>query len=464
MRTLVRLLGLLVVLAALAVGIAWYVAGRATPPVIQIQSPAKVVGQHGTLALTVEAPGGHFTAVDVALEQGGKRTPLFSLSDAGKGSLTQESKDRIRISAPLGKAALPALAAGSARIVATATRPTLYGLRDVSASASHDFQVDLTAPLVQVISTKHYVNLGGSEFIVYRVTPPEADSGVRVGDIVYRGFSAADAGLTSDPAVKVAFFALRYDQDLNTPMMVFARDEAGNEGTAQFDHQVFPKTFRQSHIEINDAFLQRVIPPIIQQTPELHVSLSGPDDLLPAFLKANGDLRRMDAQKIASYAKQSAPRMLWKGPFVQLGNSAVESAFADHRTYFHDGKEIDQQVHLGYDLAVTSNVPVEAANAGTIVHASYLGIYGNCIIIDHGLGVQSLYGHLSSFAVKVGDTVEKGQVIGHSGATGMAGGDHLHFTMLVDGQMVNPVEWWDAHWIADRVMRKLDALRPATTN
>ena len=59
--------------------------------------------------------------------------------------------------------------------------------------------------------------------------------------------------------------------------------------------------------------------------------------------------------------------------------------------------------------------------------------------------------------MKVGDTVEKEQELGKSGMTGLAGGDHLHFTMLVNGQMVNPVEWWDPHWIQDRILRKLRA-------
>ncbi len=147
--------------------------------------------------------------------------------------------------------------------------------------------------------------------------------------------------------------------------------------------------------------------------------------------------------------------MLWVGPFQQLGNSQVEAAFADHRTYFYNGKEIDQQVHLGFDLAVTSSVEVVAANNGKVVHAAFLGIYGNCVIIDHGLGVQSLYAHLSQIGVKVGDTVTKGQAIGRSGMTGLAGGDHLHFTMLVNGQAVNAVEWWDTKWMEDRVLRKV---------
>ena len=160
----------------------------------------------------------------------------------------------------------------------------------------------------------------------------------------------------------------------------------------------------------------------------------------------NGELRRKNAAKIASIARRTvAPEILWRGVvFHPFRNNAVESAFADQRTYIYNGKEVDQQVHLGFDLASFTNVPVVAANRGKVVYADELGIYGNCVIIDHGMGVQSLYGHLSSIGVKAGQMVEKEQEIGRSGMTGLAGGDHLHFTMLVNGNMVNPVEWWDA--------------------
>jgi murein DD-endopeptidase MepM/ murein hydrolase activator NlpD len=148
--------------------------------------------------------------------------------------------------------------------------------------------------------------------------------------------------------------------------------------------------------------------------------------------------------------------MLWGGEvFYKFANTKAESAFADQRTYRYQGREVDHQTHLGFDLASFANSPVHAANRGKVLYAADLGIYGNCIIIDHGLGVQSLYAHLSSFEVPVGAIVDKGQELGKSGQTGMAGGDHLHFTMLVNGQMVNPVEWWDPHWIDDRVKRKL---------
>jgi murein DD-endopeptidase MepM/ murein hydrolase activator NlpD len=203
------------------------------------------------------------------------------------------------------------------------------------------------------------------------------------------------------------------------------------------------------------------VPEILEHSPELKLAppAEGSPEMLAGFLRINGELRRANAQQIAALAARTSPQRLWHDPFVQLGNSKVEASFADHRTYLYKGKEVDQQTHLGFDLAVTAHVPVVAANDGTVLNADWLGIYGNCVIIDHGMGVQSLYGHLMSFDVKVGDTVKRGQTVGRSDSTGLAAGDHLHFTLLVGGQMVNPVEWWDAHWIADRVERKLKEAR-----
>jgi len=176
---------------------------------------------------------------------------------------------------------------------------------------------------------------------------------------------------------------------------------------------------------------------------------------LPAFLKINNDLRRMNNEKIAALSKKTSPQILWHEAFQPAGGSQVESAFADFRTYVYGGKDVDRQVHLGFDLAKTANAPVAAANDGKVLYASDLGIYGNCVILDHGMGVQSLYGHLSSFDVQDGQDVKKGQMLGKSGQTGLAGGDHLHFSMMVDGQFVNATEWWDPHWIQDRITRKL---------
>ena len=427
-------------------------------PAIQINKPEKVIGVSAPLEIAVQAPGAHLQELDIVLEQKGKTFPLFSLADQKGAQMRQDGADRIVVSRELGKQTVPELQSGDARIVVNAARKVVYGIRTVRSTAARDLRVRLERPRVSVVSTHHYINHGGSEVVVYRATPEDVASGVLVGDVEYPGYPAAGAAIegvkVSDPALRVAFFALLHDQDRKTPIRLFARDEAGNTARADFDFRVFPKPFKKSVIKVDDTLLDRVVPAILDGTTEVR-----PDgDNLAKFLVINGELRRKNNEKIASFASQTKRELLWRGAvFHPFGNTAVESAFADHRTYLYNGKQIDQQVHLGFDLASFAGTPIVAANRGIVVFADELGIYGNCVIIDHGMGVQSLYAHLSSMDVKPGQTVEKEQQVGRSGMTGMAGGDHLHFTMLVNGRMVNPVEWWDAHWIEDRILRKLRA-------
>jgi hypothetical protein len=314
--------------------------------------------------------------------------------------------------------------------------------------------VRLEPPRVAVLSTFHYINHGGSEFVVYRAEPADVQSGVRVGDKEYPGFPATGAGIAGDPALRVAFFALLYDQKPEVPIAVFARDEAGNQSLAPLDHKVLPKAYSSSRIEVDDQFLQRVVPAIAATASEETIPT---DNVLAGFLQINGPLRRKNNQYLTDLAQRTSPQLMFTDAFQQLGNSQVEARFADARTYLYKGKEIDKQVHLGFDLAVTANVPIVASQKGVVAHAAPLGIYGNCVVIDHGMGVQSLYAHLSSVGVTVGDAVGKGQTLGRSGMTGLAGGDHLHFTMLVGGQQVTPVDWWSAQWMQDRVRRKIMA-------
>lgn len=456
MRTL--LVGI-VLLGVLAAGVFVY-AGQRPGPAIDIANPQKFVGTSTPLDVVVDGAGSDVSAVSVTFEQNGTSTPLVSSDQADSSRhITPDGAGRLRVTHLVGRDNVPALASGPARLVVTARRSVLFGLRTVESQAVRDVTVRLERPRVSVLSTHHYVNQGGAEMIVYRAEPADVASGVRVGDVEYPGYPATgitvDGVTISDPAVKVAFFALLYDQGPSTPMHVFARDEAGNNVRATFDFRIFPKPSKQSRIELSDTLLDRVVPAILAGTSEVKPEGS----MIDQFLVINGDLRRRNAAKIASFAAGTKPELLWRGQvFHPFTNSAVESAFADRRTYVYQGKEVDHQVHLGFDLASYANTPIVAANRGLVVFADELGIYGNCVIIDHGYGVQSLYAHLSSIGVAVGATVEKDQAIGRSGITGLAGGDHLHFTMLVNGHMVNPVEWWDSHWIEDRILRKLRAV------
>jgi murein DD-endopeptidase MepM/ murein hydrolase activator NlpD len=446
----------LLVLLVLAIGfvIAWFIAGRGAGPDITMEWPTSAIGQSGELVLLIDAPKGRLTTLDVMLTQGENRIPVFTLADSGSEAIAPAGENRFRFTDSIGKRHHPELVEGPAVIQVTAGQPTLFGLQQTRTTLTRPLTVRLTPPGVAVLSTHHYINHGGSELVVYRATPAGVPSGVRVGDREFRGFPASGAGITTaDSSLHVAFFAVSWDQDVNAPISVFARDDAGNEATAALEHRVFPKTFRRSRIAVDDAFFGKVVPAILQNSPDFRVE--NPGDLLASYLRINRDLRRENDARIAALALETSPRILWQGPFKQLLNSAVEARFADRRTYVYKGDSIDFQTHLGFDLASTSAAPVLAANSGVIVHAGYLGIYGNCVILDHGMGLQSLYAHLSSIGVQRGDSVQMNQELGRSGTTGLAGGDHLHFTMLLGGRAVTPIDWWSAQWVEDRIRRKL---------
>jgi len=453
MRAIARFLVALVGLAVVGAVGAWFWAGRAEGPSVTIRAPGAVIGQAGMLDMLVETPDGHLSRLEVTLEQNGRRFTVLS-QDGAQPAGAGEAANKLFVMRPLGRRAIPELTSGKARLEVRAARPVLFGLRQAETTLGRDVEVRLEPPRVEILSTFHFINHGGSEFVVYRAAPEDVESGVRVGDKVYRGFPASGMGITADPTTRVAFFALLFEQPTDATIAVFARDAAGNETSAPLDARVFPKPYGSSRIQIDDRFLNQVVPAIAAATPGESIPT---DDLVKGFLHINGELRRKNNQYLRELAGKSQPRAFFTDAFQQLGNSQVEAKFADTRTYIHDGKDIDQQVHLGFDLAVTARVPVLASQRGIVVHAAYLGIYGNCVVVDHGLGVQSLYAHMSSLDVKVGDMVDKGQPLGRSGMTGLAGGDHVHFTMLVGGEQVTPVDWWSVQWMQDRVRRKVTA-------
>jgi len=352
---------------------------------------------------------------------------------------------------PVGREVAPELKEGRATIHITALNDS-WGrfFRGGRGELALDLPVRFAPPQVAVLTTQHYINQGGCDMVLFKVSPGTTESGVQVGDTFFPSFPVDD----SHPETRLCLFAYAYNIDPATDTHIVARDNAGNESVSGFTYRVFPKKFHSDTIDLNKTqggkFLENVVPSIMSQTPELRDQGS----LIKNFLMINGTLRQMDASKLVAFSQRTASHFLWKDAFVRLP-SKTEAGFADYRTYIYGGQPVDHQTHLGFDLAGSEHMPVRAANDGVILFAGFLGIYGNAVIIDHGCGIQSLYGHLSAIAVKEGDAVKREQEIGRSGQTGLAAGDHLHFTMLLDGIPVNPVEWWDPHWIHDRIQAKL---------
>jgi murein DD-endopeptidase MepM/ murein hydrolase activator NlpD len=250
--------------------------------------------------------------------------------------------------------------------------------------------------------------------------------------------------------MRVALVALPYNWTSATPLTITAEDEAGNVATRGIPAEIKPRRFPSDRIQIKDSFLESKVPELLPQYPP-------GKPLVDAFLTINRDQRKQAEDEKRRVGAKSADKPLWDGAFVQPRNTKVFSNFAETRTYLYQGHEIDTQVHYGYDLASTKQSPVPAANKGVVTFAGPLTIYGNAVIIDHGLGLMTLYGHLSSIGVKPGDAVDKGQELGRTGSTGLALGDHLHYEVLVHGISVTPLEWWDAKWIRDHISKPLKA-------
>jgi murein DD-endopeptidase MepM/ murein hydrolase activator NlpD len=410
-------------------------------PQITFDRDFKALGRNPTLGLTVNDSGSGLKHVTVRLRQNNEEIILADDS-FGRGKDKSRTYDVGKLITEKYK-----IQEGPAILTVAALD---YAFRNFGhgnqTDLTKEFTVHLYPPRLEVLEGQHYINQGGTECVVYRVSDNAVVSGVQVGSEFFPGFP-----LKSDKNLRFALFAFKYDLPANTPVKVIARDSAGNEAIAGFWQKVFPKSFRSRDIPLEDSFVQKVVPEIIGQTPDT----KDQGDLVKTFVEINNNLRKKNHDTIAKLAAQSPGQFLWNGAFLQLSNSKVESAFADRRTYLYNGKAVDQQDHVGFDLSVVQHYPIEAANDGKVVLAEYFGIYGNTVLIDHGAGLISLYGHLSEIAVQPGQMVKKTEVVGKSGATGLAAGDHLHFGLFLHGVPVNPTEWWDEKWIKDHVLGRL---------
>lgn len=307
--------------------------------------------------------------------------------------------------------------------------------------------IDTQAPQIDILSNAHYVSQGGAGLVVYRLLEECPTSGVQVGEVFFPGYP----GNYADAKVHLAFFAVAHDQNVQTPITLMASDMAGNRTRTQLPmNRIHVKKFKQDSIVLSDQFLNAIMAKF-----KGRINAAPDASPLDVYLKVNGELRKADYETIRKITAKSDPLIHWNGDFIRLPASAPRAAFADRRTYLFQGKKVDEQTHLGVDLASLEQSPVPAGNSGKVVFADNLGIYGQTVVIDHGFGLFSMYSHLSLIEVSNGQMVGKGDIVGKTGATGLAAGDHLHYSVLINSTFVNPIEWWDPLWIKNNVLDKL---------
>jgi murein DD-endopeptidase MepM/ murein hydrolase activator NlpD len=442
----------LIVIAAAAAAVLIVVKFEWWRPTAKLRQPIEYIGKKGEIALDVADFGTGLSSVEVSIDAAGTRYQVLSESYPSvswTGSGIHEKSFTLSVSPreakiPEGPATLTVIARDGSWLNYLVTRPP---------TLSQPVTIDYTPPTIEVLTTQHYMRLGGSDVVVYKTSKDAVRSGVAVE----RYFFPGHKGLLPDPEIAVALFAV--PQDLTTaahPKLV-ADDAAGNRRETDFWVSIKPRVFAERMLDVNDDFLKRKVPELLELN-----HLPPTDDLVAGYLQINRELRKTSEETIRKACSTPEPKMLWTEVFLRQPDSAPLSSFADRRTYKHNGTVIDAQTHLGFDLASLRQSPVAAENNGKVVFADNLGIYGNTVILDHGIGLYSLYGHLSSIGVTVGQMVNRGDSLGRTGETGLAAGDHLHFSMMVDGVHVDPVEWWDPKWIVDHVTDKLKSFANPT--
>jgi hypothetical protein len=431
----VILLAVLLLFAATVIAL-FVMSGHTT---LAMTPAVKTIGLNTPVSVKAFNPHGE-RRLTAYIEQDGAHYPVFEKSDPSTRLFWSRSAAPRLYMFDVGKTKAPNLKEGKARLVVEAVSNDLRASTD---KAAYDLDVVLTAPRVIPDGLQHYVNQAGMELVTFTPSGSWSEAGVHVGKYNFRSFP-----LPGHPDERFSMFAYAWDLPPDITPLVYARNSAGTEATGHFWFKLFPKKFRVRDFPIDDALMEKLVNSV-DPTGQL---VPGPD-LLSRFLKINGEMRAKNNQQLADLRFKTEEKILWNGPFLHWGKE--EADFADARNYIYHGKQVDHQVHLGFDLSDVANGPVQAANDGRVVWAADLGIYGNCIVLDHGYALQSIYGHLKEIDVKVGDMVKKGQKMGIAGQTGLAGGVHVHFSMQLDGVEINPREWWDEHWIHDRIMSKL---------
>ena len=424
----------------------------APPPDLRIAPDRPGIGTRSSVRVTARTRGRGLSLLRVELVQGQTSTILTEKTHQPRPpwALWEEGVKEEDLRLEVGSERVQGLQPGEATLRVTAERAGAWLWRPRPEVAEVTLPVRLSAPRISVLSSANVVTQGGSGLVVYQVDSSAVRDGVRVGSLWFPGFPFPESG----PADRFCLYGVPHDLDDRDQVALVAVDDLENEAVVPFLNRFEKRPPREEILAISEAFLSKVVPELLA-----HAKLEDRGSPLETLLAINSDLRERDAERLRALATTSSPRFLWSQPFlVALPKAKRTSPFGSRRSYLFERRQVDRQDHLGIDLASTRRASVVAANKGVVALAEYLGIYGNTVVLDHGCGLMTLYAHMSEIDVELGRSVERGQRLGRTGATGLAGGDHLHFGVLVRGLPVNPLEWWDARWVRGHVAQRLGGI------
>jgi len=319
-----------------------------------------------------------------------------------------------------------------------------------------EVKIDYKRPNINLLSNSYSITQGGSALVVFQVEDENLDT--LYIETEGKKFKAQPY---KQKGYYAALVAWPFNEE-NFSAKIVAIDIAKNKRVTDIPFYIKNHTYKVSWIRAKDNFIDGKISDLASSDP----AYASIDNRLEKLRAINETMRLKNEDLIHALGAEVSNEMLnsWKiEKFYPLKNSAKVASHGDERHYYYEtkAKEVSRSYHVGIDLASTKMAVIKTSNAGKVVYADTNGIYGNMPMIDHGLGLYTLYGHCSKLLVKEGDEVSAGEGIAKTGVSGLALGDHLHFGILVQGIEVRPVEWFDASWIRkniDNIFKEADKI------
>ncbi|MCW9050013.1 MAG: M23 family metallopeptidase, partial [Deltaproteobacteria bacterium] len=388
MKSIKKLFFLVIIVGIISAGVFYF---RDTkPPQISLTPSSGPISKKSKLLLALNDEGVGLKNLQVMVVQGANQLPLLKRDFPTQTRVVDLELDLASLK----------LEEGGIQIEVLATDQSIYHFgKGNTVQQLFNLTYDTRPPVISILSKAHNLTKGGSGLVTFSLNEDVDKVGVQFGEHFFPAY-------LQDSGIYACLFAYPYfvkSEDF-VPRVV-AQDLAGNERQAGIYYRANNKKFRQRKINISKSFLDQKIPEFEALVPDI-------TDPLEIFLYVNRDVRTKNRAQIVELGRKTSATPLWEGTFLRQPQTATLAQFADYRTYYHEGKEIDKTVHLGQDLASVAQAEIIAENSGEVVWSEYLGIYGQCVVIDHGLGLQSLYAHMSQVSVQPGEMVTRGQVIG----------------------------------------------------
>ena len=314
--------------------------------------------------------------------------------------------------------------------------------------------IDNKTPQIQIINQSYKITKGGSAVVVFRA----------VDENLNELYIQSDKHIFKPTKfIKDGYWASLVAWDIRNPRFnakIIAIDKAGNRAVSNIGYYLHDRKYKESIITLSDNFLDGKIDELANQYAPNYADL----DMLDKFKFVNETLRESNEniiRKVTSAVPEEIIESFYIKPFYPLRNGAVVASFGDHRFFTYEGNRVSESWHMGLDLASTAKAVMVTNNPAFVAFNELNGIYGDSIILYHGFGLYTLYGHSNEISVKVGEHIGANHIIGKTGTTGLSLGDHLHFGVIVQGVEVRPEEWMDKKWLQDNIYDVLNTAKKA---